>query len=204
MNDPKTFLEPLAGWILDSFAKLRNRPFVPHSLTKLHNLKLCRDLSGARTAVEIGSFKGVTTRRLSYLFDKVISVEIDDKLHDIARERCKDRKNIELLLGDGMDLLDGISARIDRGLIFLDGHFSGGVTGQGEVPEPVLQEVDVIRQHLDRYVAVIVDDFRLFGVEPGWPPKSQVLAKLEETFPSPDWTHMIMNDQFLVTRASTR
>lgn len=204
MNDPKTILEPLAGWILDSFAKLRNRPFVPHSLTKLHNLKLCRDMTGARTAVEIGSFKGVTTRRLSYLFDKVVSVEIDRDLHDIARARCEDRKNVELLLGDGMKLLDGISSRIDRGLIFLDGHFSGGVTGQGDLPEPVLQEVDIIKRHLDRYVSVVVDDFRLFGVEPGWPSKSQVMAKLEETFPSPDWTHMVMNDQNLVIRTAKR
>lgn len=200
MNDPKTFVEPLAGWFVDSFAKLRNKPFVPHSLTKLHNLKLCRDLTGARTAVEIGSYKGVTARRLSYLFDMVISVEIDAKLHEMARQRCAGRTNVELLLGDGMKLLGEISGRIDRGLIFLDGHFSGGITGQGDVPEPVLQEVDVIKNHLDNYVAVVVDDFRLFGVEPGWPPKSQVMEKLESVFPAAAWNLMVMNDQFLVTR----
>ena len=51
MNEPKFFIEPMAGYALDLLAKIRNKPFVPHSLTKLHNLKLCRDMSGAKTCL---------------------------------------------------------------------------------------------------------------------------------------------------------
>ena len=47
MNDPKTFLEPMGGYLMDVLAKIRNLPFTPHSLTKLHNLKTARALSGA-------------------------------------------------------------------------------------------------------------------------------------------------------------
>ena len=200
MNDPKSILEPIGGYLLDAVAKLRNRPFVPHSLTKLHNIKFCRDLSGARTAIEVGSYKGITTRRLSYLFDQVISVEIDEKLHEMAKLRCARRRNVELILGDGAVVLPQIARRFEKALIFLDGHFSGGETGKGYEPEPVLRELDYVAAHLVNVAAVVIDDFRLFGVDPGWPRKHEVFEKLEAVFPGDVWTITVLNDQFLVIR----
>ena len=201
MNDPKTFLEPMGGYLMDVLAKIRNLPFTPHSLTKLHNLKTARALSGATTVIEVGTFKGVTTKRLSRLFDKVITIEIDEALYNHARQRCAGRRNIEFHLGDGAQLLPQIVARETGLLLFLDGHFSGGETGIGDEPEPVLKELDLIAQHLDRTCAVVIDDFRLFGVETGWPNKSEVFAKLEATFPVPEWTITLINDQFLAYKA---
>ena len=64
-----------------------------------------------------------------------------------------------------------------------------------------MKELDLIAQHLDRTCAVVIDDFRLFGVEPGWPNKSEVFAKLEATFPVPEWTITLINDQFLAYKA---
>ncbi len=200
MNEPKTFLEPLAGYLLDVVAKLRNRPFVPHSLTKLHNFKTCRDLTGAHTAIEIGSYKGVTARRLSRLFKSVVTVEIDPALHEIAKKNCADRPNVRLLLGDGAILLPQIAGEVSNALLFLDGHFSGGATGMGDEPEPVLKELDLLQGHIENFVAIVVDDFRLFGVEQGWPSKSEVMAKLESVLPQTRWNHFVMNDQFVVVR----
>ncbi|MER8530080.1 hypothetical protein [Mesorhizobium sp. M0598] len=200
MNDPKSILEPIGGYALDLIAKLRNRPFVPHSLTKLHNMKTCRDMTGALTAVEIGSYKGVTTKRMSLLFRNVISVEIDEALYLQASKRCAGRKNVELLLGDGAKLLPEIAARVNKALIFLDGHFSGGETGHGDEPEPVLKELDLIVPFISNFVAVVVDDFRLFGVEPGWPMKSEVIQKLEILLPETQWRLSVLNDQFLAVR----
>jgi hypothetical protein len=205
MNDPKSILEPLAGYVLDIGAKLIQKPFVPHSLVKLQNLRVCRDLSDARMAIEIGSYKGVTTRRLSYLFNEVISVEIDEKLFEEARKRCGGRTNVELIHGDGAVVLPSLGPRLDRALLFLDGHFSGGETGQGDEPEPVLKELDLLVGHLDRLAAVVIDDFRLFGVEAGWPSKHEVLRKVEETFPRPGWSITVQYDQVLAYRnGSTR
>jgi hypothetical protein len=200
MNDPKSILEPIAGYALDVLSKLRGRPFVPHSLTKLQNLKVCRDLTMATTAIEVGSFKGVTKRRLCYLFERVISIEIDPTLHEQAKFRCAARKNVELLLGDGAQLLPTVVSRTSNALLFSDGHYSEGQTGQGEEPEPVLKEMELLNAHLSRISATINDDFRLFGVEDGWPRKSEVMAKIERVFPSGKWTHNILNDQCLVLR----
>lgn len=201
MNEPKFFIEPMAGYALDVLAKIRNKPFVPHSLTKLHNLKLCRDMSGANTVVEIGTFKGVMAKRLSRLFDRVITVEIVPELYEISKKRCASRKNIELLLGDGSELLPKISADVTNAVLFLDGHFSGGDTGQGDEPEPVLKELDLVEAHLENFNAVVVDDFRLFGVDKGWPKKSEVLEKLETVLPASEWDHYIINDQFVTVRS---
>ncbi|MGD9669400.1 MAG: hypothetical protein AB7U75_10130 [Hyphomicrobiaceae bacterium] len=157
-------------------------------------------MARAKTAIEVGSFKGVTTRRLSYLFDKVISIELDPTLHAEAKTRCADRPNVEILLGDGSVLLPQIIVHAYDALLYFDGHFSGGQTGRGDVPEPVLKEVDLLKDHLHNVSAVVVDDFRLFGLEPGWPRKSEVLRKLEGIFPEPAWSILVQYDQFLVAR----
>lgn len=200
VNDPRAFIEPLAGYLIDIGNKLRNRIFVPHSLLKLHNLKLVQGLTGAKTVIEIGSYKGVTTLRLSYIFDKVVSVEIDPTLHTHAKQRCEKRQNVEVLYGDGSTLLPKLVQKHDRSVLFLDGHFSGGETGQGATPEPVLQELDGIGDHLDCIDAVVIDDFRLFGEEEGWPCKSEVFAKIEDLFARPEWKIRVHNDQFIVFR----
>ena len=200
MNDPKTILEPLGGYLLDVAAKLRNDIFVPHSLTKLHNIARVRTRTGASTVIEVGSFRGVTTRRLSYLFDTVHSIEIDPTLCAEASKRCADRRNVTLHCGDGKLILQQLAPKVGRCIGFLDGHFSGGATGQGDEPEPVLAELDTIGRHLPNFLGVVVDDFREFGTQPGWPMKSQVMARLEQVLPEPEWLHAVMHDQFVSIR----
>ena len=199
MNDAMTFFEPLAGLMLDELAKFRNLPFVPHSLTKLRNIQTCRKLTGATSVVEIGTYKGVTTRRLSWIFDQVITVEIDATLYTQAVERLKRRTNVRLIHDDGVSALPAIAKEVRKAVLFLDGHFSGGDTGLGDEPEPILKELDVIQSNLSSFVAIVIDDFRLFGVDKGWPMKSEVMAKLETSL-TDDWQIMVMNDQFVAVR----
>ena len=85
-------------------------------------------------------------------------------------------------------------------MIFLDGHFSGGATGHGDEPEPVLKELDIISEHLRNFVAIVIDDLRLFGVEAGWPRKHEVLEKIEKQFLPSEWTIDLLNDQILIWR----
>lgn len=200
MNDAKTFLEPLAGLVLDEVAKFRNLPFVPHSLTKLRNLQTCKKLTGATSVVEIGTYKGVTTRRLSRIFDQVVTVEIDAALHAQAVERLKRNTKVRLIHDDGVKALPAIAKEVRKAVLFLDGHFSGGISGSGDEPEPILKELDAIQPYLASFVAIVIDDFRLFGVDKGWPRKSEVMAKLE-TCLSADWHIMVMNDQFVAVRS---
>jgi hypothetical protein len=116
-------------------------------------------MTGADTVIEIGSFKGVTTRRLAARFRRVISIEIVPDLYQQATNTCKGLTNVELILGDGADLLPSISARVEKAILFLDGHFSGGETGMGHEPEPVLIELDLIAPNLEGFLAVVIDDY---------------------------------------------
>lgn len=200
MNEPKSIIEPIAGFLLDSVAKLRGDVFVPHSLTKLQTLARLRKDTGATTVIEVGSFKGVTTRRLSRFYEQVLSIEIDPALCEHARRRCRKRRNVTIYQGDGKVVLPQLAATVRNCVLFLDGHFSGEGTGHGDEPEPVLAELDAVTQFVDNFVGIVVDDFRLFGVEPGWPRKSQVMAALEQVLPSPQWSHTVLNDQFVARR----
>ncbi|MHA7900273.1 MAG: hypothetical protein ACX94B_10440 [Henriciella sp.] len=202
MNDPKTALEPIAGRLVDIYRLIKNQPFAPHSYTKLANLKYARKVSGAKTFVEIGTYRGLTATRAARLFENVITVEIDPTLHEISKKRCSKNSNITCLLGDGADLLPEISKTVDGALLYLDGHFSGADTSSSDVPEPVLIEIDLIRPWLDRYRAVVIDDFRLFGIDVGWPKKSELLQKIEQTFEHSEWSFGVLNDQILITRNS--
>lgn len=183
MNKPLTILEPVGGYLIYLYHKLRDRIFAHHSLMKLHNHYLCKTMTDATVSIGIDSFKAVTTKRQSYLFDKIVSVEIDEVLHEIATRRCAKRENVELLLGAGSELLPGIVPRIQGPVIFLDGYFSGDETGLGSKPEFVLKELGGVLPYLKQVKAVVVDYFRSFDVDKGWPRKSEVMAKLEAIFP---------------------
>ena len=202
MNDPKTFFEPAAGYLLDVLSKLRGDFFNPHSLTKLHNLLKAKTYSGATSIIEVGSFRGVTTRRLARIFDQVHSIEIEPNLFAEARRRCAACPNVVVHLGDGKDLLAQLAPKVSRCLVFLDGHYSGGVTGCGDEPEPVLAELDVLARSLDNIAGVVIDDFRCFGRDDGWPRKSEVMARLEKVLPEPEWRHFVVYDQFVTVRSS--
>src|SRR5262249_52955544 len=66
-------------------------------------------------------------------------------------------------------------------LVFLDGHFSGGETALGELPEPAIEEIKALGAFRDKVRAVVVDDFRSFGVEQGWPSKASLIQSFEPT-----------------------
>ncbi|MGH8488173.1 MAG: hypothetical protein ACREXS_04705 [Gammaproteobacteria bacterium] len=111
------------------------------------------------------------------------TIELDIKLADRAVSYLADRENVTVLHGDALDVLPKVlQSPVDKVLIFLDGHFSGGVTVCGDMPEPAVEELRVISAYRDKIQAVVVDDFRCFGTEHGWPSKSALLKAAEDYF----------------------
>ena len=64
----------------------------------------------------------------------------------------------------------------------------------------MLRELDLVAPHLDNVASIVIDDFRLFGVEAGWPHKYEVMEKLERLFDRNSWNITVLNDQFLINR----
>lgn len=200
MNEPNQILRPLGGLFLDLLSMLRNKPFVPHSMTKLRNLKYCKLRTGSDSVIEIGTYKGVTAKRLSKIFTKVFTIEINEELYGKAKKNLSKRLNVECFLGDAINILPDILNKTSNVILFCDGHYSGGDTGFGDDKEPILQELDIIQNKMENIAAVVIDDFRLFGVDEGWPKKSEVFSKIETIFIQSEWEISVLNDQILIIK----
>jgi hypothetical protein len=184
MNRPGAYLEAVGGHLIDLFHLLNFDVKNPHSLSKLRNIDKLRRRTGARVLIETGTYRGVTAARCARLFERVITIELDPKLHREAAAYLSRWPNVEPILGDCLAALPSILDRPDVQdvLVFLDGHFSGGVTAHGDVPEPAVLELDVLARYKAKLRGIVVDDFRCFGTEPGMPTKAELMHVLEKHF----------------------
>ena len=115
-----------------------------------------------KTFVETGTFHGETVRKMEPFFERLITIEIDPKLHQEARARHPSPK-VLYVLGDSVTELGKICQELSHPTLFyLDARFSGAGTGKGGKDVPLIEEIEILgkRPHLD---CIIVDDIRLFG-----------------------------------------
>lgn len=173
----------------------------PTPYTKFRILDNLRRRTGARVMVETGTFEGVTTARAARTFERVFTVELDPTLAQRAKEKLARLPNVTVMQGDAMQRLPEILARDDvrDALVFLDAHYSGGETAKGDLAEPAVEELDVLHKHKDKVRAIVVDDFRCFGVNEGFPTKGEVVRQAESLFGS-EFDLVVANDQLVLTR----
>ena len=193
-------LRGLTGHGVDLWRLLRFDPQNPHSLSKFRQLIAVAKRSGASTLIETGTYRGRTARRASRKFNRVITIEVVEELYRNAKASLADCKNIECLLGDCNQLLPGILDRDDVAdcLVYLDGHFSDGVTGMGEVPEPAIEEIATIGKRKEKVRSVVVDDFRTFSGSDEMPSRSALFASIEKWLP--EYRVTVHLDQVLIER----
>jgi hypothetical protein len=201
MNAPN-YLKGIAGYLVDLYRLARGTLTNPHSYFKFVAIDQARKATGSRTFIETGTYLGGTAFRCSKVFDRVYTIELDAGIAARARKNLASRRNVELIEGDAVSELRRLLERGDIGnaVVFLDGHFSGGETAHGSSAEPAVDAVELLGLHRSRIGAVIIDDFRNFGVEPGHPPKSQLIAAVEKHLPHPEFALAIQNDQVIVRR----
>lgn len=162
--------------------------------------------TGATCLIESGTYLGVTSARCSRAFNRVLTVELDPQLANLATSFLNRFDNVEVFQGDAINILPKLIARDDasRAVVFLDGHFSGGNTALGDVPEPAIMELEILANYRERICGIIIDDFRLFGVELGFPKKSDLIVAVESYFPFPDFELNVHADQLIVERRRPR
>lgn len=130
------------------------------------------------TWIETGTYFGLTTRWLSKKSTRVISLEPSADLVAFVRRRLRNRKNAEIVNeGSETALATALNSAGDRVCLFLDGHYSGGITFRGSNVSPILVELETLAAHLPSLSScrVFVDDFRLFGEQ-----------DLDGSYPSPN------------------
>ena len=199
MNKPGRHLQALAGHLVDLYRLARFTFVNPHSYTKFRQIKSVAKRTGARMLLETGTFRGVTTRRCSPHFDRVYTIELDETLASESKAYLATRRNVEVIQGDAAVWVPKVLERpeVDRVLVFLDGHYSGGITAHGEVSEPAVMEIESLGRFKAKICAIVIDDFRCFKGPEG-PRKSDLFRSLEHCFP--DFDIAVHLDQVIATR----
>lgn len=200
MDTRKTFFRPRAEMILDLVRTCRFNLAFFHGYTKFKHIVFMKKKTGARMLIEAGSYHGVTAERATAEFDKVITIELDDRLAEITKNRLANYGNAEAVKGDVLKELPKILARPDikDALVYLDGHYSGGETAQTDLAEPACEAIEILKPHVDKIAGFMVDDFRCFGRDPGHPPKSVLLRSIEKNLPMFEFT--VQYDQLIAWR----
>ncbi len=104
--------------------------------------------NGIQSAIDVG-------------FDNIISIELSEKYHDISKQRFINNKKVSVILGDAELVLDEIIRDITEPITFwLDGHDSGDDTAVGLHPDPIYEELEIIKNHNIKTHTLLIDDIR--------------------------------------------
>lgn len=136
--------------------------------------------------IETGCFMGDGIQQaLDSGFDNVISIELTDKFSDICVDRFRGDRRVSIVKGDVATCLYGTISEIDEPITFwLDGHFSGGDTGNGIVEDPIIFELDAINRHHIKNHVIYIDDIRLYRNGHFPTTLEQLIIKLTQINPS--------------------
>jgi hypothetical protein len=152
----------------------------PHLVKQLAISEYCRQ-SKVTTLIETGTFLGYMMEAQKDNFQKLISIELDEKLYQRAKRRFAKYPQIEILKGDSGKLMPEVVARLkEPALFWLDGHYSAEFTAKGDLETPIIQELEsIFKSPIDH--VILIDDARDFKGENDYPTleslKKYVLGK---------------------------
>jgi hypothetical protein len=143
---------------------------------------------GLVRAVETGTYRGWSARRLARIFPHVVTVELSPQLYETAKNTLGDLPNVECRLGRSVDHLAELAAERVPTLYWLDAHWSPPFQGSAGEPDqcPVLDELRAIGRG-NATDCFLIDDARLFCASPGpaydpehWPTLAGIFDAIRE------------------------
>lgn len=118
-----------------------------------------------KTFIETGTFLGDTIYlALEAKFEKIHSTELNDELYERAVKLFDHKPQVKIWHGDSVHTLKEIMKELNGPATFwLDAHASGPLPGGISGGSPVLDELEIIREHGNNEHTIFIDDRRLFG-----------------------------------------
>ena len=158
----------------------------PPAIAKQRHLLKALKSRGHRIFIEAGTYKGETTAFFVPHVDQVISVELDDALFSAAKQRFAKYPNVTLVHGDSLVEVPNLVANCPTPpLVYLDGHFSGPGTAEGQEMEPAESTLRRLADVTPDGTTIVIDDLRLFGSRSaGFPELDEITAAAREAFPT--------------------
>lgn len=134
-----------------------------------------------RVFIETGTYYGDTVAAVKDMYANVISIEVDETLYKKACQRFVSDKNVRIVQGDCVRELSTILTMLHEPAVFwLDGHYSGGETGKGEIEDPILISLNQIAAHPAQQHVIFIDDARTFDGREGRPDISDVFNEIKK------------------------
>lgn len=169
---------------------LHGRPAPPPHIIKRREILALQRAHGVRVLVETGTCFGDMVDFARRHFDRVFSIEIDEQLHRRAAGLFAGDSRVELLLGDSAVALPALLERDELQrqplLYWLDGHYSGGVTGRGGKDTPVAEELAAVLARDNPGDIILIDDARCFDGTNDYPALDDLVAALRLQRPNMD------------------
>tara|TARA_B100001741_G_scaffold288210_1_gene266241 strand:- start:447 stop:1076 length:630 start_codon:yes stop_codon:yes gene_type:complete len=163
-------------WTFKNIKSIKNwkkRQFSPPSPEVIkHKIIINNNLENCLW-IETGTYYGNTTKLLSGISKKTITIEADKYLHENTKKKLRYLKNIEFLYGNSENLL---LTALESGLnyknvcIYLDAHLCTDHIRQKNIfshknsETPILNELQLVEKYLQKFekINILIDDIRLF------------------------------------------
>lgn len=171
--------------------------FPPSHLSKQQHLRKWASANNLKVLIETGTYLGDMVFAMQDDFRKIISIELADVFYRKAVVRFNKQSHIEIMHGDsGKVLRDIIPAIKENALIWLDGHYSGGMTAKGEKECPVYEELHHVFASPFNHT-ILIDDARLFIGKNDYP----TIEELKQFVASekPAYHFLLENDAIIIT-----
>ena len=170
-------LRRCSSTIVNLISLIINNNFLLSRLLKRQILKSLITSYDLKTFVETGTYLGDTSLYLSRVVKKGSTIEVSKFLYTRAKFRLRKKKNIEVLLGDSVEVLGNILGAINTPCLFyLDGHFSGGISSSAKnYSSPLNLELEIIKSfHFLKGSIIVIDDARELGRTDGYPEINEI------------------------------
>ena len=150
----------------------------PHGIKQGVVKKYARTYN-CRLFFETGTYLGDMIQVVKDDFKHIYSVELSEQLYRQAQLRFKKDHHITLLQGDSGKVIQESLKQIQEPCLFwLDAHYSGGITAEGDKLSPVMEEVIIILTHSVKKHVILIDDAREFTGRDGYPELSELKEKV--------------------------
>lgn len=181
------WMRPFTEWRVYWKWTAHGRPIPAPPIVKQHIVKQHLRDAGLSTVVESGTFTGEMVDALLPVAGRIISIELDDRLHAAARSRFAGHASVQLLHGDSGALLPQVIRSLDGPALFwLDGHYTGAGSARAHVDSPIVAEVAALLRHPVPGRVVLIDDAREFTGQNGYPTLEALRAMIVRGQPGAD------------------
>lgn len=146
------------------------KPLPPNSYVKQYIVRQYFEKSGHSTFVETGTLHGRMTLALSDIAKTIYSIELNSEYVAAAKKLFAKKKHITILEGDsGTELANLLNDLKEPAFFWLDAHYSGGTTAQGDKLTPIVKELKALLRHPIKKHTIWIDDMRCFNGTDDYP-----------------------------------